>query len=150
MRLFGLSGADPAAVRGILLDLVAEFAGRGLAVATLHEAPAGFDPDTPGKDSHEHRKAGAREVRLISDHLEALAHENQPGEPSDPQRLARRLAPADLVLVEGFAAHTHPQIRVGEGEDGPGDAKLVARVRPDADRRALADLVWAKAQRMTP
>jgi molybdopterin-guanine dinucleotide biosynthesis protein B len=130
MRCVGLEGEDSALVRAVLLDLVGLFARRGVAVATLFEAPSGFDPDTPGKDSHEHRKAGALEVRLVSDHLEALAHENRPGEATDPLHLARRLAPAELVLIEGFAAHPHPKVRV----------------TPEADRQALADRVWAKAQ----
>ena len=58
--------------------------------------------EPPGKDSARFRQAGAHEVMVASPYRYAIVHELRGGpEPTLAQRL-ERLAPADLVLVEGF------------------------------------------------
>ena len=72
----------------------------------------GFDLDQPGKDSHEHRPAGATEVLIGSSARFALMHELRGApEPSLAELLAR-LAPVDLVLIEGFKRDRHPKLEV--------------------------------------
>lgn len=147
MRLLGLVGSDSAQRQDVLLKLVGELAARRIAVAVLSEAPAGFDPDIPGKDSYEHRRAGAAEVLLMAPHISALMHENHDDRP-DIWRLAARLRPADLVLADGFEAGNHPKIRVGAG--GPQhrcDASVLAVIdSATVAIDALAELVLAKAK----
>jgi molybdopterin-guanine dinucleotide biosynthesis protein B len=67
--------------------------------------------DTPGKDSFRHRKAGAQEAMLATAAGWALFHETPAGLPDLPT-LAARLAPADLVLVEGFRAGAIAKLEV--------------------------------------
>lgn len=146
MRLLGLVGSDSAQRRDVLLRLVGEMAARGIAVAVLSEAPEGFDPDVPGKDSYEHRRAGAAEVLLMAPHISALMHENHAERP-DIWRLARKLWPAELVLADGFEAESHPKIRIGGATGGRCDASVLAVVdSATVAIDALADLVLAKAK----
>ena len=83
----------------------------GLTVATVKHAHHGFDMDRPGKDSYRHRVAGAGETLVISDTRWVLLHEVT-GPPPTLEALLARLAPADLVLVEGFKSHRFPKLEV--------------------------------------
>ena len=118
---------------------------------------------TPGKDSWEHRKAGAAEVLVVSDTRWALMHElNGAAEPSLPELLAK-LAPADIVLIEGFKRSAIPKIEVFRAANGkaplhPGDDSIIAiaadiafpeagrPVLPLDDIAAIADFIRAHAR----
>jgi len=108
LGIAGWSGSGKTSLIGRLIPLLIE---AGLSVSTIKHAHDGFDLDRPGKDSWQHRQAGAREVMLASSHRWALLHETSGGEP-DPAALLARLAPVDLVLIEGFKRHSFPQIEV--------------------------------------
>lgn len=82
----------------------------GLRVSTLKHTHHAVDLDQPGKDSHRHRLAGAEEVLVVSRSRFALLRETAI-EPSLPELLAR-LAPVDLVLVEGFKHDDFPKLEV--------------------------------------
>ncbi len=113
MRVIGLAGWSGAGKTTLLVRLIPLFVDRGLRVATLKHAHHGFDVDQPGKDSYKHRAAGASEVLIASARRYALLHELRAGEEEPPlPALLRRLAPADLVLVEGFKQFTHPKVEV--------------------------------------
>ena len=111
MRILGLTGWSGSGKTTLLAALLPRFSARGLAVSTVKHAHHGFDLDQPGKDSWRHRQAGAREVMIASGVRWALMHELDSPEPGLPDLLAR-LAPVDLVLVEGFKANPHPKIEV--------------------------------------
>jgi molybdopterin-guanine dinucleotide biosynthesis protein B len=118
MRVIGLAGWSGAGKTTLLVKLIPELAGRGLSVSTLKHAHHAFDIDRAGKDSFEHRKAGASEVLIASGRRWALMHEvRDEGEPTLAD-LLRRLSPADLVIVEGFKAYAHPKIEVHRGANG--------------------------------
>jgi len=90
--------------------LVGEISGRGFAVSTLKHAHHDFDVDRPGKDSHRHRAAGARQVLVSSSRRWALMTELR-GDPEPPlEALLARLAPVDLVLVEGWKRDRHAKL----------------------------------------
>jgi molybdopterin-guanine dinucleotide biosynthesis protein B len=115
--------------------LVAEICARGLTVSTVKHVHHDVDLDQPGKDSFRHRVAGAQEVVLASTQRFALMREHRGGEPGLPEILAR-MAPVDLVLVEGYKRDAHPKIEVFRREAGhdliqPGDP-LVRAVATDA------------------
>jgi len=76
--------------------------------------------DQPGRDSYRHREAGAREVAIVSGNRWALMHElNGEDEPSFEDVIAR-LAPCDLVIVEGYKKESQLKIEVrGPGLDHP-------------------------------
>lgn len=167
MRVIGLAGWSGAGKTTVLTRLIPELAGRGISVSTLKHAHHAFDLDTPGKDSHAHREAGAREVLISSERRWALMHELR-GEPEAtlPQLLAR-LSPVDLVIVEGFKRAPHLKIEIHRAGNGkpplhPGDETIVAVASdiafPEAGRpvidindvAAIADIMLAWAEPLAP
>jgi len=111
-RIIGFAGWSGAGKTTLIRQVITRLVGQGLRVATIKHAHHDFDIDQPGKDSWAHRKAGAAEVLVVSDTRWALMHElNGAPEPSLPELLAR-LAPADIVLVEGFKRSPIPKIEV--------------------------------------
>ena len=117
-RVFGVTGWKNAGKTTLTERLVAEFVRRGWRVATIKHAHHAVDIDEPGTDSWRHRAAGATEVALVGGHRYAIMREQE--EPTLAEVLAR-LAPADLVLIEGFKREPHPKIEVrgGGGPDRP-------------------------------
>lgn len=112
MRLIGLAGWSGAGKTTLLTRIIPRLVGRGLTVSTVKHAHHGFDVDHPGKDSYAHRVAGATEVLVSSAVRFALMHELR-GEPEfDLARLLGKLAPVDLVIVEGFKREPHPKLEV--------------------------------------
>ena len=112
--------------------LVAEFVRRGWRVATVKHAHHEAEIDQPGRDSWRHRAAGAREVALVTGQRYAIMHEAE-AEPALGEVLGR-LAPADLVLVEGFKREPHAKIEVrgGTGESIAAADKHVVAIAADA------------------
>ncbi|MEP2782163.1 MAG: bifunctional molybdopterin-guanine dinucleotide biosynthesis adaptor protein MobB/molybdopterin molybdotransferase MoeA [Pseudoruegeria sp.] len=118
MNVFGVVGWKNAGKTGLMERLVTEITGRGFTVSTLKHAHHRFDVDQPGKDSYRHRHAGANEVLLASRNRWALMHEHRnEEEPSLADQLAR-LAPVDLVLVEGYKRDDHPKVEAHRKEAG--------------------------------
>lgn len=162
-RVLGFAGWSGSGKTKLLTRLLPLLAGRGLKISTLKHAHHSFDVDQPGKDSYEHRKAGASEVIVSSARRWVQMHEigDEP-EQTLPQ-LLRRVSPCDLVLVEGFKAGRHPKLEVfreavGKAPLHPQDPRIVAiasdRPFPNAgvpvvdidDVEAIADLVLARAE----
>lgn len=131
MRIYGVTGWKNAGKTTLIERLVAEITGRGFSVSTLKHAHHGFDVDHPGKDSHRHRLAGARQVLVASGARWALMTELR-GAPEPPlAALLAQLAPVDLVLVEGYKRDRHPKVevrRVGASQEpiAAGDATIEA------------------------
>lgn len=141
MRIYGVIGWQNAGKTTLLEGLVAEITGRGLKVSTVKHAHHDVDLDQPGKDSWRHRQAGATEVVLATAHRFALLHEHRGPEPGLDQILAR-LAPVDLILVEGYKRDRHPKIEVHRPANGrdliqPGDPTIRA-VASDAPLAPLS------------
>ncbi|MDZ7905392.1 MAG: molybdopterin-guanine dinucleotide biosynthesis protein B [Cypionkella sp.] len=111
MKIYGVVGWKNAGKTSLIERLVAEFCARGLRVSTIKHVHHDVDLDHPGKDSHRHRSAGASEVILAGAHRFALLAEHRAGEPP-LAALVARLAPVDLVLVEGYKRDSHPKIEV--------------------------------------
>jgi molybdopterin-guanine dinucleotide biosynthesis protein B len=109
--VLGLVGWSGSGKTTLLTALVPLLRAHGLRVSTIKHAHSGLDMDRPGKDSFRHREAGAHEVLVASSSRWALLHEVEGAEPSLTDLLAR-LAPVDLVLVEGFKAHPYPKLEV--------------------------------------
>jgi molybdopterin-guanine dinucleotide biosynthesis protein B len=131
MRIIGLAGWSGSGKTTLVTKLIPRLTARGLTVSTLKHAHHAFDVDQPGKDSHRHRMAGATEVLVSSASRWALVHELR-GEP-EPRlpELLRKLAPVDLVLIEGFKRERHPKLEVYRAVLGkplihPDDPAIVA------------------------
>lgn len=137
MRVIGLAGWSGAGKTTLLTRLIPALRARGHTVSTLKHAHHAFDIDTPGKDSYEHRAAGATEVLISSGRRWALMHElRNEAEPELPELLTR-MSPVDLVIVEGFKKANHVKIEVHRAANGkpplhPGEPSIIA-VASDTD-----------------
>jgi molybdopterin-guanine dinucleotide biosynthesis protein B len=147
MHLFGVTGHSGSGKTTLLLKLIPLLSARGLRISTIKQANAGFDIDKPGKDSYEHRTAGAREVLVASAKRWALMHEYRDQPEFTMEQLLGRMSPVDLVLIEGFRRWNHPRIEVWRPEIGKApmfpDDPLVSAVAssgevPGLDRPLLA------------
>ncbi len=147
MKIFGLAGWSGSGKTTLLGRLIPELGARGLSVSTVKHAHHAFDLDQPGKDSHTHRMAGAREVLVASSARWALMHELRGAEEPPLEELLARMGPVDLVLVEGFKRAALPKLEIHRPANGkpllaPGDATIVAVATDDPglqiDRPLLA------------
>ncbi|WP_212525497.1 molybdopterin-guanine dinucleotide biosynthesis protein B [Actibacterium sp. MT2.3-13A] len=118
MRVYGVTGWKNAGKTGLMERLVCEITSRGFSVSTVKHAHHSTDVDQPGRDSHRHRAAGAREVMLASPHRWALMHELRGADEPPLEALLARLSPVDLVLIEGFKRADHPKIEAHRAETG--------------------------------
>ena len=118
MRIYGVTGWKNAGKTGLMERLVAEITGRGFSVSTVKHAHHTFEVDHPGKDSHRHRVAGAREVLLASRNRVALMHELRDEDEPTLETLLTRLSPVDLVLIEGYKRDVHPKVEAYRTEPG--------------------------------
>jgi molybdopterin-guanine dinucleotide biosynthesis adapter protein len=162
-RVFGVVGWKNSGKTTLVERLVAEFVRRGWRIATVKHAHHDADIDRPGTDSFRHRAAGATEVALVGGHRYAIMREQE--EPTLAEVLAR-LAPADLILIEGYKRERHPKIEVRSGAGdadaspmAPNDSSIVAIAadQPTADQRppwfrrnditGIADFIAGQRQR---
>jgi molybdopterin-guanine dinucleotide biosynthesis adapter protein len=130
MRIYGVIGWKNAGKTSLMERLVAEITARGFSVSTVKHVHHDVDLDQPGKDSFRHRAAGASEVVLASAHRFALMREHRGPEP-DLSAILARMAPVDLILVEGYKRDAHAKIEVFRAEAGhdliqPGDPLIRA------------------------
>jgi molybdopterin-guanine dinucleotide biosynthesis protein B len=131
MRIIGLAGWSGAGKTTLLTKVIPRLVARGCKVSTVKHAHHAFDVDQPGKDSHTHRLAGATEVLVGSASRWALVHELRGGPEASLGTLLAKLAPVDLVLVEGFKREAHPKLEVYRAAIGkpllhPDDPAIVA------------------------
>lgn len=131
MNIYGVVGWKNAGKTGLMERLVTEITGRGISVSTVKHAHHTIDVDHPGKDSHRHRVAGATEVLLTSRHRFALMHELRAADEPSLDTLFTKLAPVDLVLIEGYKRDAHPKIEAHRSATGnpliaPGDPTIRA------------------------
>ena len=101
MRVAAIVGTSGSGKTTLIERLIGAARERGLSVSTIkHTHHHDFELDTPGKDSHRHRLAGASEVIVASD--SGWARLAASPVPASLQILLGQLRPVDLVLVEGF------------------------------------------------
>jgi molybdopterin-guanine dinucleotide biosynthesis adapter protein len=162
-RVLGIVGWSGSGKTTLITRLIPVLITRGIRVATLKHAHHKFDVDQPGKDSHEHRKAGACEVIVSSARRWVQMHEVGDGAEATLPELLAKLSPCDLILVEGFKTERHPKLEIFREATGnpplhPIDLRIVAiasdRPFPDAgipvvdlnDIPAVANLVLERAE----
>jgi molybdopterin-guanine dinucleotide biosynthesis adapter protein len=162
-RVLGIAGWSGSGKTTLITKLIPLLAGRGVRVATLKHAHHAFDVDQPGKDSYEHRKAGACEVIVSSARRWVQMHEVGDGTEATLAQLLARLSPCALVLVEGFKTERHPKMEVfrrgvGKPPLHPEDSRIVAIATDEDfsgagipsvdinDIAAVAEMVLARAE----
>jgi molybdopterin-guanine dinucleotide biosynthesis protein B len=112
MRVIGLAGWSGSGKTTLITKVIPVLVGRGLKVATIKHAHHAFDIDRPGKDSWQHREAGAAEVVVASSRRWAVVHELRDEPEPTLEELLAKLSPADLVIIEGFKRHAHPKLEI--------------------------------------
>jgi len=112
MRLIGFAGWSGSGKTTLVTKVLPVLIARGWRVSTIKHAHHGFDLDQPGKDSYQHRAAGASEVLIASATRWAIMHELRGAPEPELEELLGHLAPVDLVIVEGFKRSAYPKIEV--------------------------------------
>ncbi|HEX2117216.1 MAG TPA: molybdopterin-guanine dinucleotide biosynthesis protein B [Alphaproteobacteria bacterium] len=112
MKIFGLAGWSGSGKTTLMVRLLPALIARGVSVSTMKHAHHAFDIDRPGKDSYEHRAAGATEVMISSNARWALMHELRGGPEATVEQLIKHMTPVDLLMIEGFKSHAHPKLEV--------------------------------------
>ncbi|HEY5763853.1 MAG TPA: molybdopterin-guanine dinucleotide biosynthesis protein B [Rhodocyclaceae bacterium] len=131
MKVFGIAGYSGSGKTTLIEKLIPLLRGHGLSVSVIKHTHHDFDLDRPGKDSWRHRQAGAAEVVLAGEHRWALLHELRETPRPPLESIVARLAPVDLVLVEGFKHEPIAKLEVIRHELGkptlwPDDPHVVA------------------------
>lgn len=139
-RVFGVTGNAGQGKTSLVEDVIAQLILEGLSVSAIKHAHDGFDMDIPGKDSYRMRDAGCSEVMLVGDARWALMREYRNRPEPELEALVARMAPVDIVIVEGFRNSSIPKIEVfrpalGREPRWPGNPTIVA-VATDAAVKA--------------
>ncbi|MCE2509736.1 MAG: bifunctional molybdopterin-guanine dinucleotide biosynthesis adaptor protein MobB/molybdopterin molybdotransferase MoeA [Alphaproteobacteria bacterium] len=130
--IFGITGPSGSGKTTLITKLVPELKRRGITVSTMKLSHHDIEVDKPGKDSHEHRAAGATEVMLAAKGRWTLFHDYATAEDGpDVRALAARMAPVDLILVEGRQPCPLGKLEVHRPDTGrelfcKADAEIVA------------------------
>jgi molybdopterin-guanine dinucleotide biosynthesis protein B len=131
-KIFGISGWKNSGKTGLAVRLVTEFTARGYRISTIKHAHHDFDIDKVGADSFRHREAGAHEVAIVSGTRYAIMHELRGAPEPEFEEIVARLAPCDLILIEGYKRESMPKIEARRLEAktreplAPGDPYIVA------------------------
>jgi len=131
-KIFGISGWKNSGKTGLAVRLVTEFTARGYRISTIKHAHHDFDIDKVGADSFRHRQAGAHEVAIVSGTRYAIMHELRGAPEPEFDEIIARLAPCDLILIEGYKREAMPKIEARRLEAktreplAPGDPYIVA------------------------
>lgn len=168
MKIFGIAGFKNAGKTTLVVELIQEFRRRGLRVATLKHAHHEFDIDHPGKDSHQHREAGAEEVIVASTRRWAHVRELEGRDEPPVAELLQHLGDIDLVLIEGYKHGSHPKLELRRSGIQPprelaGNDDSIRAVVCDApvetaglpllprdDVPAIADFIAGQAEDVSP
>jgi molybdopterin-guanine dinucleotide biosynthesis protein B len=141
MRVFGIVGN----CRGknlLVPQLVSALGALDISISTLKRVNDDVDLDRPGKESYAHRQAGAREVMIANSFRWAIMTERADLTEPDLDVLLRRLAPVDLVLVEGFHLAPIPKCEIVLADQDrrpsyPDDPSIVALISDSSLKSTL-------------
>ena len=111
-KIVGVAGFKNAGKTSLIEKLVVDLTQRGFRISTVKHAHHSFDIDHEGRDSFRHRKAGATEVAVVSQGRWALIHELRNETEPALEDILQKLAPCDLVIVEGYKRDGHDKIEV--------------------------------------
>jgi len=100
----------------LVCALVRELTARGYNVATLKHTGHNHPIDAEGKDTWQHRKAGAISTVMLMP-TEFAVFSDRPDEEELMKRLSPWLVEADLVLVEGWSGAHGRCIEIRASED---------------------------------
>ena len=140
----------------LIVDLVEALRAMQLCVGTIKHTHHHHELDTPGKDSHRHREAGANMVGICSPRMHAVfwpEPENVPGATPASDKYAHYgtlFDPCDVVLVEGDSHTEGKKVEVWRSEVGTAplaqeDPTILAVITDDAIPHELDAAVWPRS-----
>ena len=130
--MLGIAGWKNSGKTTLAERLIAELTGRGYRVASIKHAHHAFQIDDGETDSARHRRAGSGQVAIVSAARWALVTELREAPEPDFADVVAKLAPCDLVVVEGYKSAAIPKIearRTASREQRPlskADAHVIA------------------------
>jgi len=112
MAMIGIAGWKNSGKTTLVVRLVEAFTKRGFKIATVKHAHHDLRPGDGTSDSERHAQAGAYAVVIVSPAGWEISGQRQEMPVPSLEEIAARLAPADLVLVEGYKSAQIPKIEV--------------------------------------
>ena len=145
----------------LIVELVREFDQRGLRVGTIKHTHHHHELDTPGKDSHRHREAGAAVVGICSRSMNAVFWPEPDNRNSNSSDAATERDPTyaafspmfencDLVLVEGDSRTRACKLEVWRSAPGTpplakSDPSIAAVITDDSPGGDLDAPLWPRS-----
>lgn len=132
MPVVAIAGYQNSGKTTLVERLVAALAERG-SVGTVKSIHHDVDIDTPGKDTHRHRTAGADAVVGLTPSLSFQIRVEGSASDLDPDDSLERGLDLlgddyDFVLAEGFKSADVPKILVGDIEPSAVNGRILTRV----------------------
>ena len=112
MTELGIAGFSGSGKTTLVTRLIPELIARGLTVSTVKHTHHAVALDRRGDISRRLQRQGAQEVLLADARRWTLLHELRGEAEPSVSDLAGRMAPVDLLIVEGFKRHGHEKIEV--------------------------------------
>src|SRR5919106_1570939 len=100
--IIGIAGWKKSGKTTLTIRLVEEFTRRGLKVSTVKHAHHAFQIDDNETDSARHRRAGARQVAVVSRRRWAMVSELTGAPEPNLTEVIGWLDPCHLIIVEGY------------------------------------------------
>ena len=101
----------------LIVELVQHYTANGLRVGTVKHTHHHHELDTPGKDSHRHREAGAVAVGILAPSINAVFWKSSEEDTINRyQQFTPIFSDCDLLLVEGHYQTTAPKLEVWRSE----------------------------------
>jgi molybdopterin-guanine dinucleotide biosynthesis protein B len=130
--IIGIAGWKKSGKTTLAVRLIEEFTRRGLKVASVKHAHHAFQIDDGETDSARHRRAGARQVAIVSSRRYALIGELDGAPEPNFEEVVAWFEPCDVVIVEGYKSAAIPKIEARRL------ASLTKRVLSDDDPLIIA------------
>jgi len=114
MKRIHIIGRKNSGKTTLVTDLVETYRRQNLCVGTIKHTHHRHELDTPGKDSHKHRMAGASAIGILSPGMSAIFWPAGPEEDASNryEQMLAGMQACDLVIVEGHVDTTAPKIEV--------------------------------------
>ncbi len=102
----------------LITELVRYLSEQGYRVGTIKHTHHQHELDTPGKDSHRHRQAGAAPVGIIARNMSAIFCPADGTKEDRYRQMAPLFEACDVVLVEGDVHTSGPKLEVWRAATG--------------------------------
>ncbi len=99
----------------LIVELVEALVKKDIKVGSLKHSAHVHELDKPGKDSYQHRMAGAKPVAMVTEELSAIYLPREP-ETSPEHLLQTYFTNIDIVLIEGWISGPYAKIELWREE----------------------------------